>query len=158
MNAIRPPRGGATVGHVAELDAVAAGAVICLRRWCDGPAAQAQMREDFARALGPEAGGSAMRAFEELCDLCARHGRRPLMRHHVACKCIGADEACFANFVALASEGDREDAMLIATILVRADIAMCLLARAEAFGLALKRMSLRARPAQPPPPTAKILH
>ena len=158
MNAVRPPRGGAAVGHVAELDAVAAGAVLCLRRWCDGPAAQARLRDDFAAALGPEAGRSALCAFEALCDLCVRHGRRPLMRHHVACECIGADEACFANFVSLASEGDREDAMLVATILVRADVAICLLAHAEAYGLALRRMALRVRPTQAPPSSAKILH
>jgi hypothetical protein len=158
LNADRPTRGGAPVGHVAELDAVEAGAVLYLRLWCDGPSAQARVWNDFATALGPDAGRRALRSFEELCALCVRHGRRPLMRHHVNCRCIGADEACFANFVAVASEGDREDAMLIATILVRADIAMCLLGHAEAFGLALRRMALKGRPEETPPLQAKTLH
>lgn len=146
------------MGHVADLEKVESGAILYLRLWCDGPAAQARVWNDFAGALGPEAGRNALRAFEALCDLCARYGRRPLMRHPVNCKCIGADEACFANFVAAASEGDREDALLIATMLVRADIAMGLLAHAEAFGLALKRMALKARSDELPTPQSNTIH
>ena len=48
--------------------------------------------------------------------------------------------------------------ILVATILVRADVAICLLAHAEAFGLALRRMALRVRPTQAPPSSPKILH
>ncbi|MEL6104228.1 MAG: hypothetical protein AAFR68_23370, partial [Pseudomonadota bacterium] len=82
--------------------------------------------------------------FETLCDLCVRHGRRPLMRHNVTCKCLGADESCFANFVGYASEGDREDALLIATTMVRPDVAPALVGVAQEFGLALKRMAIKA--------------
>ncbi|GGE59835.1 hypothetical protein GCM10011517_29270 [Actibacterium pelagium] len=69
------------------------------------------------------------------------------MRHELACQCLGADESCFANLIAEAAEGDPEDAMLIATLLVRADMAPCLAALARDVGLALKRMSLRSRKA-----------
>ncbi|MGY9038053.1 MAG: hypothetical protein ACKVLA_09570, partial [Rhodobacterales bacterium] len=82
--------------------------------------------------------------FEQLCSLCARFGRRPLMRHSVTCKCLGADESCFANFISTATEGQREDAMLIATLLVRADMAPLVASLAADFGLALKRMHLSA--------------
>lgn len=146
MTGARANRGGAAVGYIAELDPVEAGAVLYLRLWCDGPEAKAEVWNDFAVGLGAEGGRSALRAFEELCGLCVRHGRRPLMRHSVTCKCLGADEACFANFIATASEGDREDAMLIATMIVRADMAPCLVDLAATFGLALKRMALKARP------------
>lgn len=145
MNAMSPPhRGSAPVGYVTELGPVEAGAVLYLRLWCDGPDAQAQVWNDFATALGPEKGGKALKSFEMLCDLCVRHGRRPLMRHHVSCKCLGADESCFANFVGYASEGEREDALLIATTIVRPDMAPALVGLAQDFGLALTCMAIKA--------------
>lgn len=144
MNAMVPHRGGAPVGYVTELGPVEAGAVLYLRLWCDGPDAQAQVWNDFATALGPEGGRKALNSFECLCDICVRHGRRPLMRHRVACKCLGADESCFANFIGYASEGEREDALLIATTIVRPDMAPTLVGLAQDFGLALKRMAVKA--------------
>lgn len=144
MNAMAPHRGGAPVGYVTELGPVEAGAVLYLRLWCEGPDAQAQVWSDFATALGSEGGRKALKSFECLCDMCVRHGRRPLMRHHVTCKCLGADESCFANFIGYASEGAREDALLIATTIVSPDMAPALVGLAQDFGLALKRMAVKA--------------
>ena len=69
----------------------------------------------------------------------AAHARRPLMRHAPGCPCAGADECVFARFVALAAEGAREDAILIAALIVRTDIALTLAIRAETVGLRLMR-------------------
>jgi len=151
-------RGGAPVGYISELEPVEAAAVLYLRLWNDGPEKQAQMWNDLACVLGPSEGKQALRAFEELCRLCVRHGRRPLMRHSLRCKCLGADESCFANFIGAASDGDREDAMLIATTIVRADLAPSLVGLAESFGLALKRMALKQQFPVPDRPLSKTLH
>jgi hypothetical protein len=137
-------RGGADVGFITELDGVEAASVIYLRLWCDGPDAQAQIRDDFASSLGPERGRSALKSFEDLCSLCSRHGRRPLMRHSLQCKCLGADESCFANFIAAAATGEREDAMLIATLLVRPDVAPLIASLAADVGRAFMMMRLGA--------------
>ena len=159
MNAPVSYRGAAPVGHMTELGPVEAGAILYLRLWSDGPDAQSQVWNDFATALGPAHGRKALKSFEELCTLCARHGRRPLMRHNVACECVGADESCFANFIGYASEGAREDAMLIAINIVRPDMAAALVGLAEDFGLALKCMGLKAdRPTQKPPGRNTIYH
>lgn len=146
MNAMSPPRGGAPVGHVTELDPVEAGAVLYLRLWCDGPEGQAQVWKDFATTLGPQQARKVLHSFGSLCDLCERHGRRPLMRHHVTCKCLGADESCFALFIGYASAAEREDALMIAMTLVRPDVAMPLVDLAQDFGMALRQMALRASP------------
>jgi hypothetical protein len=150
-------RGGAPVGFITELDSIEAASVIYLRLWCDGPDAQAQVWNDFASGLGPDQGRKAVQSFEELCHLCARHGRRPLMRHSVQCKCLGADESCFANFIATAVDGEREDALLIATLLVRPDVAPLIASHATNFGLALKRMHL-ASPREIQPLQARHYH
>lgn len=149
-------RGGAPVGFVIELDQIEAASVIFLRLWSDGPDAQAKVWNDLSAALGPDRGRKALQSFEQLCSLCTRYGRRPLMRHSVQCKCLGADESCFANFIASAADGDHEDAMLIATLLVRADVAPVILSCAVDFGLALKRMHLT--PAPTPTPCTPTLH
>ncbi len=143
MNAMTPNRGSAPVGYVTDLGPIEASAVHYLRLWCDGPDGQTQVWNDFATALGPANGRNAVKSFEALCDLCVRHGRRPLMRHQVACTCLGSDESCFANFVGYASEGEREDALLVATTLVRPDMAPLLVGLAQDFGLALRRWALK---------------
>lgn len=137
-------RGGAPVGFVTELDPVEAGAVLYLRLWCEGEETRLQMSQDLTTALGPERGDQALKSFAAICDLCVRHGRRPLMRHHVTCKCLGADESCFANFLGYASDGDKEDALLIATTLVAPNVAPLLVGLAEEFAMALKQMAVRA--------------
>lgn len=136
------PRGAAAVGYMNDLGPVETAAVRYLRLWSDGPAAQTIVWNDFKSAFGPDDGRITLKSFEQLCGLCQRYGRRPLARHHVNCRMLGADESCFANFVALAADGEQEDAMLISTLLVRADFAPCIAALAAEVGLAFKRMCL----------------
>jgi hypothetical protein len=159
MSAAQKNRGGAPVGFITELGAIEVASVIYLRLWCDGPVSQSLVWNDFARGLGPDQGRKAMQSFEELCRLCVRHGRRPLMRHSVQCKCIGSDESCFANFIATAADGEREDALLIATLLVRPDVAPLIASLATNFGLALKRMHLASpRDMTTSTPSTQTLH
>lgn len=158
MSAEMSRRGGAAVGLLEDLDPVESVAVMYLRLWCDSPAAKAQVKKDFAISLGDAHGQSAVEAFEQICELCARHGRRPLMRHAVRCKCLGADEACFANFIGYASDGAREDAMLLAATMVRPDMAPALAGLAEEFGLALKSMTLSLEARYEMPRQGATLH
>lgn len=134
--------GGTPVGLVTDLDSIEAASVIYLRLWNDGPEAQTKVWNDFATILGAEHARKALQSFEDLCSLCVQHGRRPLMRHSVQCKCLGSDESCFATFVATAAKGAREDALMIATLLVRPDVAPLIASLAADFGLALTRMGL----------------
>jgi len=137
-------RGAATVGHVQDYDAITAAAVIYLRMWCESKETQTNVMNDFVQTLGMKRGRRAIEALGELCGLCIRHGRRPLCRHGVHCKCVGADEASFGHFIATAAEGEREDAMLFATLFVRPDVAPIISSLAADFGLALKQMNLAA--------------
>ena len=135
--------GGAPVGLIAELDGIGAASVIYLRMWYGGPLSKAAVWKDFSSSLGLDHGRRALKSFENLCRLCSQHGRRPLVRHAINCKCIGSDESCFANFITTAANDEREDAILIATLLVRTDIAPLITSLATDFGLALMRMDLR---------------
>ena len=135
MSATPRHPGGAAVGRLAELPPLERRVIRCLRLWCAGPQGQGGPR---ARARpAPRAGGrpASRRALDDLLGTTARHARRPLMGHALDCPCAGGDECVFARFVALAAEGAREEAVLMAALMVRADIALGLTALAESVGL-----------------------
>ena len=52
---------------------------------------------------------------------------------------------CFANFIGCASEGAREDALMIAMTIVEPEKAHILAAFAEDFGLALRDITSKCR-------------
>lgn len=80
--------------------------------------------------------GSDMgRIFDQMMLVFRRHARRPLVHHGMSCDCLGADEAVLAQFVRLAARGKREDACLMAMLLVRADVAPLAVSLAEQLGL-----------------------
>lgn len=161
MSAKAQMRGGAAVGMLAELDAVETYAVQCLRYWYSGPDERERVCADLFEFLGADSGAAAIEALEQICELCVRHGRRPLMRHQISCKCLGADEACFASFIGAASEGEREDAMLLASLIVRPDFAPCLTGLAEQLGVALRQIANISEPEfamAPQTETRRTLH
>ncbi|MEP2530691.1 hypothetical protein [Shimia sp.] len=139
-------RGAAPVGYLGDLDPIEVGAVRGLRAWSNGPDGIRQYEQSFGDRVDRKTTHVLCQSLTSLCDLCYRHGRRPLMRHHTDCKCLGADESCFANFVAAATAGQREDAMLMACLIVRPDFAPSLIGLAEKFGVALARTALLKRP------------
>lgn len=159
-----PSRGAAPVGHLGELSAIEASAIIYWRLWAEGTDGQRRVQSDFRNGLGEPAGLEAVQALAGIFDICVRHSRRPLMRHGLGCKCVGADENCFANFIGYASECRREDAALIASLMVNPNLCMPLAAMAQTFGLALRRMTLAQLPADVSPsntnitPTSKTIH
>lgn len=141
MTLQHPIRGGEAIGTLDSMAPEESAAIMLLRLWCDGPDGQAQVWTAMSDKLGPAAGSAALKSFERLLALCLGHGRRPLQRHGVDCRCAGADECWFARLIDAAAEGDREDAMMLAVLMVRADVASCVVGFAEQVGLSLRRMN-----------------
>ncbi len=156
MNAMTNPRGGAPVGHLGHLGPVEQATVLLLRAWCGGGDTLDQALAPFRAELGRDRADALRTALCHLCDLCCRHGRRPLMCHQATCACLGADESCFAHFIANATEGRREDALLMATLLVRGDYVLHLLSHAEILGRILSLRATRAPGRMPG--TARTVH
>jgi hypothetical protein len=129
-------RGGASVGHLAELPDVERGAVLFLRQWCLGEAARAIIARDFALVFGTERGARVAAFQDRLMRLMLGQARRPLMRHADGCACIGGDESAFAQMVAAAASGDTDDASLFAMTLIAASAVPDAIALAEEIGLA----------------------
>ncbi|PWE31176.1 hypothetical protein DDZ14_14235 [Maritimibacter sp. 55A14] len=131
--------GAAPVARLDALPPLEALLVRHLRLWCAGPEHQAEVWNALATALGPAAARPCLNALERLIGLMTRCGRRPLMRHGTECVCVGSDEAVFARFVATAAEGAREDAMLIASLMMRPDMLGCAVDLAGTLGVLAQR-------------------
>ncbi|WP_116085260.1 hypothetical protein [Tropicimonas sp. IMCC34011] len=132
-------RGGAPVARLDAMPEAEATVIRYLRRWLDGPDGQALVWCELAE-------DGAAPDFADLCALLIERGRRPFACHHADCVCVGADESAFANMVMAAATGEREDAMLIATLIVRSDLAGAAAYLSESVGLAvLRRTQIAAR-------------
>ncbi|TDL84222.1 hypothetical protein E2L08_01785 [Palleronia sediminis] len=143
--------------RIEAMSAMERRAILAMRLWCAGGVHRDEMDADFAR-LGPEAGRRTARAFRDLVTILAEMGRRPLMTHAPGCACVGSDEAIFAHFVAQSATGERDEALLIASLLMRLDMAPLAVSLAQQVGLALLRgpADLRTEPAAPRPRTARL--
>lgn len=73
-------------------------------------------------------------------QLMLKNPRRPIMRHHTRCACIGGDEAAFAHMIASAVV-DREDAMAFALTLMRPEVTFQAVEIAQEVGLCLLGLS-----------------
>jgi len=117
MNDAQAQRGGEPVGMMSTFAPWDAALIKTLRLWCDGHDGQACIRRNLSLVL-PEAEAQQRYAhFEDLVRTILRYARRPLVRHDLDCKSVGADEAVFANLVGTAATGDLGDAALIATLM-----------------------------------------
>ena len=151
MPALPTQPGAAPVGQLSDLAPLERRIVRSLRLLGHGETGRAALRMDLAASLGSDTAGAIGGRLEELLLSLMRHARRPVACHDIACPCVGGDEYALARFVSLAAEGDREDAMLLAALLVRTDIVHCLAPLAEEVGLRVGRLGMAMlRPASGP--------
>lgn len=129
--------GAQRVGLLTDLGSLEQLAVQCLRQWDRTPATQLRLTAQLAMKLGAGRGRNTQSVLNDLMEVGARYGRRPLSRHHQLCDCLGADEAIFACLIDTAANGDQEDAALLAALIIRPDMASCFAGLAAEFGLAL---------------------
>jgi hypothetical protein len=134
--------GGAAVGRLAELPPLERQVIRCIRLWSAGIEGREALLAELGSRHGRGAADRLAADLGELLDTTVRNARRPLMGHALECPCAGSDECVFARFVALSAEGAREEAVLMAALIVRADLALGLAARAERVGLGLMRGEL----------------
>ena len=144
-HARRSTQAGAT--PVARIDSLTPFEAWWLRalRLCDGsPAEIRDLTEDMTARFGPYRTDRLLSRLGDLLSLIRDHGRRTLLTHHEACGCVGADEAVLTLFFQTAAFGEREDAMMIACLFLRPDVAPLAVSLAQSVGLDLDQ-GMRAR-------------
>jgi hypothetical protein len=153
-------RGAAPVGRLDELPPLESGAVLALRQWCQDEDGRIAFAETVAAALGSGPGARAVNLLAHLVALMVGHGRRPFMRHDLACPCIGGDESVFAQMIAAATMGDTDDAMAFALTFLPADTAFEAVQSAGPFGRLILSVyrQMQGRPNTPHTPQSSAIH
>ncbi|SIO55947.1 hypothetical protein SAMN05444722_3549 [Rhodovulum sp. ES.010] len=143
MSAALRSRGAAPVAYLDALAPVERAAIRCLRGWTAGPAARARMRRNFAHVFGPGA-EAREEVLDALMELALTQGRRPIVRNPPEHREVSGDENAFAEMVAAAIGGERDDALVFALALLGPQGAFHAVQLAEDLGLALLGL-VRAR-------------
>jgi len=143
----RLPRRTHHAAPVARLDSLPrlqAWCVTALRQWMGGAAGREALAADLTARHGADAAPALLNRLAGTLDLLARHGQRHFAHNPAGSDAVSPDEAFVAHFVATAATGEREEALMLAMLLVRADLAPALVARAQALGLGVLRVDSAA--------------
>ena len=149
MNQMNQITGNTVVGRLSDCPGWEADLVMALRLWLEGAEGQTQLWTAYARSFGAATGRSKLKQFEALLRELLLHARRPLVRHGLACDCIGSDEAIVQTIVREAVRGDFEEARMIASLIVPARNADMVATYAAEVGKTLMTMSAKVAPSQP---------
>ncbi|MCB5198624.1 hypothetical protein LGQ03_05175 [Loktanella sp. TSTF-M6] len=126
--------GSVVVGDIRALSPMQFVTVSLFRDWFDGQAGRDRVGDFFDSALGPDLGQAATENWATFVTALVDHARRPVMRHGADCRCVGADEAVVAHILTAAVTADREDAMLLLSLLVPGEVLLVLIQYAERAG------------------------
>ena len=99
-----------------------------------------EVHEEFSFYLGSEVADKTLGALKFLFNKLQSNGRRHLVSHDLNCKCVGADENCFAQLVTRSTYIDKKDAILIGILLTDADLAPELVYAAEDFAVGVQAL------------------
>ena len=156
MKHTRHISGTVPAGHMSEMTGVAGMVITCLRHWNRGGAAAAfgLLRNHMDETQA----GASVEALQNLAHVLEAGIRRPLRCHQPDCPCVGTDEAAFARFVEEAAFGAREDALMLASLLVEPRGILSLTDAAERLGLHLHRAALCQSRQRIPDPVSQTRH
>jgi hypothetical protein len=117
MSVDQDMRGAATVGQLHAIAPWEAFLVCHLRLWCDGVEGRDEVRHAWGFTKTDNRGEVILDVFDDLIQTLLMFARRPLIRHSRDCECLGADEGVFIQIVSAASEGQLDDAALMASLI-----------------------------------------
>lgn len=135
------PVGTAPVGCVADLPPAEGWWIRAFRQWGGETAA---LSADMTGRFGAARAERILSRFGELMEILSLYARRPLAVQGAGSASLCSDEAVFALLCTTATHGAREDAMMIACLMVRPDVAPIAVSLAQGLGLEVER-GLRAR-------------
>ena len=133
-------KGGSPVAVISDLSWEEQLVIYYFRCCFEGSEALLEVHEEFRFYLGNETANKTIGALQFLFSKLQNNGRRRLVRHDLNCKCVGADENCFAQLVTRSTYIDKKDAILIGILLTDADLAPELVLAAEDFAIGVKSL------------------
>ena len=135
-----PIKGGSPVAIMSDLSWEEHLVIYYFRCCFEGSDALIEIHKEFSFYLDTETANKTIQALQFLFRKLQNNGRRRLVRHDLNCKCVGADENCFAQLVIRSTYRDKKDAILIGVLLTDADLAPELVYAAEAFAVGVQAL------------------
>ena len=133
-------KGGSPIAVISDLSWEEHLIVYYFRCCFEGSEALLEVHEEFCFYLGAETANKTLGALQFLFSKLQNSGRRRLVSHDLNCKCVGADENCFAQLVTRSTYVDKKDAILIGILLTDADLAPELVYAAEDFAVGVQAL------------------
>lgn len=144
MNATLRPYTDHCAVKVASLPPLQQAALEILRHALGEDSVDRTVPDRVASLLGPGRGARIAHLWAELLSLFDRFAHRPLPNRSLDDPVADSDETGFVRLVALGAEGDREDVMFMALMMVRADVSPIVASLAIQIGLSLRQGFLAA--------------
>ena len=136
-------KGGSPVAIMSDLSWEEHLVIYYFRCCFEGSKAFLEIYEEFRFYLGTEKANKTIGALQFLYNKLQNNGRRRLVSHDLNCKCVGADENCFAQLVTRSTYTDKKDSILIGLLLTDADLAPELVYAAEDFAQGVQALLQR---------------
>ncbi len=136
-----PPRGAAPVALLDEISDEESYAISFLRHWSSDEKSKTKVIAELVKHLGKHRAPDAEQCLDTLHFFLTTHPITPIIYHDLTCDCVGAHEACFANFITLAANAKKKDALIFASLLVNPRFLEVFHQSGEKFGLAIKLIS-----------------
>ena len=136
-------KGGSPVAIMSDLSWEEHLVIYYFRCCFEGSEALLEIHEEFRFYLGTEKANKTIGALQFLYNKLQNNGRRRLVSHDLNCKCVGADENCFAQLVTRSTYTDKKDSILIGVLLTDADLAPELVYAAEDFAVGVQALLKR---------------
>ena len=133
-------KGGSPVAIMSDLSWEEHLVIYYFRCCFEGSEALLEVHEEFCFYLDTETANKTIGALQFLFSKLQNNGRRRLVSHDLNCKCVGADENCFAQLVTRSTYVDKKDAILIGILLTDADLAPELVCAAEDFAVGVQAL------------------
>ena len=133
-------KGGSPVAIISDLSWEEHLIIYYFRCCFEGSEALLEVYEEFRFYLDTETASKTIGALQFLFRKLQNNGRRRLVSHDLNCKCVGADENCFAQLVTRSTYVDKKDAILIGILLTDADLAPELVYAAEDFAVGIQTL------------------
>jgi hypothetical protein len=144
MNATLRPYTDHSAVKVASLPPLQQAALQIMRQAMGEDSVDGTVPDRLWSLLGPARGPRIAHLWADLLSLFDRFAHRPLQTRSLDDPVAGSDEIGFVRLIALGAEGDREDVMFMALMMVRADISPIVASLAIQIGLSLRQGLLAA--------------
>jgi hypothetical protein len=142
MNATLRPYTDHCAVRLASLPPLQQAAIRILRQFLSEDSIHCAMPDRLLSLMEPGRGGRIGHLWADLLSLFDRFAHRPLQISPLDDPIANGDEAGFAAMIALGAEGEREDVMFMALMMVRADVSPIVTSLAVQIGLSLRQASL----------------